>query len=519
MPARAAEVADELLRRLAVVVGVVERDLAAGAAEAEARVGQHGVAAGGEGLADPGLVVLRPAEAVGGQDGRHPVAAAGVGRRVEVADDVAGLRPVGAGVHREVQGLDRVAGGGTGAGRGHGRGGDEAGDAGQGSETGSTHRGLHGERAGYLRVTTPHPGVGYAPPADLAADGARVAEFGHGRPPLERRHRPRTRDEPDHPRQRRRRADPHRRAAARRARPSSTATGAGPTPSSTPGEPRRERAGGARLLPRRRAGPRRRATAASSWSPTSPARSSAWSASRSTSAGARTRSLTCSTTPSRAASSSRRSCVRHVLPGVEKVPAVRDVDRRAGHRRSVRAVAARPHLAAVRRRWHEAPDTEPEFYVDERDAISYLYTSGTTSFPKGVVGSHIAIYLETLMVGGGDRHPRRRAHRLPDAAVPHRAAQRVRHAGGDDGRHAVPAARLRRATRCSTSIETRAHRPDVRAADDVSRAGRARRHRRPRPVVAAEGRLRDGADARRVAARVPRRRSAATSTSRSGRPR
>jgi len=39
---------------------------------------------------------------------------------------------------------------------------------------------------------------------------------------------------------------------------------------------------------------------------------------------------------------------------------------------------------------------EPEREVDDRDALSYLYTSGTTSFPKGVVGSHLAIYLESM---------------------------------------------------------------------------------------------------------------------------
>ncbi len=39
---------------------------------------------------------------------------------------------------------------------------------------------------------------------------------------------------------------------------------------------------------------------------------------------------------------------------------------------------------------------EPECVVDDRDAISYLYTSGTTSFPKGVVGTHLAIYLESM---------------------------------------------------------------------------------------------------------------------------
>src|SRR6202035_4017525 len=39
---------------------------------------------------------------------------------------------------------------------------------------------------------------------------------------------------------------------------------------------------------------------------------------------------------------------------------------------------------------------EPEREVDDRDALSYLYTSGTTSFPKGVVGTHLAIYLESM---------------------------------------------------------------------------------------------------------------------------
>ena len=42
------------------------------------------------------------------------------------------------------------------------------------------------------------------------------------------------------------------------------------------------------------------------------------------------------------------------------------------------------------------PDAEPECYVADRDPITYLYTSGTTSFPKGVVGNHTAIYLESL---------------------------------------------------------------------------------------------------------------------------
>jgi long-chain acyl-CoA synthetase len=42
-----------------------------------------------------------------------------------------------------------------------------------------------------------------------------------------------------------------------------------------------------------------------------------------------------------------------------------------------------------------ADDSEPRFLVEDRDPLSYLYTSGTTSFPKGVVGTHLGIYLES----------------------------------------------------------------------------------------------------------------------------
>lgn len=39
---------------------------------------------------------------------------------------------------------------------------------------------------------------------------------------------------------------------------------------------------------------------------------------------------------------------------------------------------------------------EPGGYVEDRDPITYLYTSGTTSFPKGVMASHLAVYLESM---------------------------------------------------------------------------------------------------------------------------
>ena len=45
-----------------------------------------------------------------------------------------------------------------------------------------------------------------------------------------------------------------------------------------------------------------------------------------------------------------------------------------------------------------ASDAEPEIEIEDRAPLSYLYTSGTTSAPKGVVSSHLGVYLESIGV-------------------------------------------------------------------------------------------------------------------------
>ena len=143
-----------------------------------------------------------------------------------------------------------------------------------------------------------------------------------------------------------------------------------------------------------------RATASSSWPPTTHAPSSAWSACRSTWAGARTRWPTCS-----GHSRSRGIVIEaQLVPGcadaVGEGAGVADVFVAPGTRAGLRGRAGRARLVDLRRAGRD-DDAEPECFVDDRDPLSYLYTSGTTSFPKGVVGNHTAIYLESMSVRAG----------------------------------------------------------------------------------------------------------------------
>ncbi|HME66891.1 MAG TPA: AMP-binding protein, partial [Streptosporangiaceae bacterium] len=81
---------------------------------------------------------------------------------------------------------------------------------------------------------------------------------------------------------------------------------------------------------------------------------------------------------------------------IAKVPEVLDVIVAPGTQNSYEAEPADRAWTTLEALSSHDHAREPECFVDDRDALSYLYTSGTTSFPKGVVGSHVAIYLESI---------------------------------------------------------------------------------------------------------------------------
>ncbi len=149
--ALAGEHVDHLPTSLAVPVRVVERDLAVGLPEAQARVAQHGVPLAHEALADGGLVAvgLVAAEAVGAQDRGDLASRAGAVGQVEVCVDAAVLLVGRADLHVDGEGADAVAGGVVGSGCRRGRPGE--GQAG-GGEGGGRQRG--DECSGHAATTT-----------------------------------------------------------------------------------------------------------------------------------------------------------------------------------------------------------------------------------------------------------------------------------------------------------------------------------------------------------------------------
>ena len=81
--------------------------------------------------------------------------------------------------------------------------------------------------------------------------------------------------------------------------------------------------------------------------------------------------------------------VATLAPAVQKSPAVTDVIVAPGTGVEVAEGLLLDEVLAD-------SSAEPEVVVGDRDPITYLYTSGTTSAPKGVIGNHTAIYLESL---------------------------------------------------------------------------------------------------------------------------
>jgi len=83
------------------------------------------------------------------------------------------------------------------------------------------------------------------------------------------------------------------------------------------------------------------------------------------------------------------------LTGIEDGQALRDVIL-IGAPAAQPALPPRLRLSSYAALHQSMPDEVPRVLVEDRAPVSYLYTSGTTSAPKGVVGSQLAIYLESL---------------------------------------------------------------------------------------------------------------------------
>ncbi|WP_410624481.1 AMP-binding protein [Amycolatopsis sp. cmx-8-4] len=77
-----------------------------------------------------------------------------------------------------------------------------------------------------------------------------------------------------------------------------------------------------------------------------------------------------------------------IAPAVAQVPGVADVILAPGTGGDVTGLTVDDVLSD--------DTTSPEVVIEDRAPLSYLYTSGTTASPKGVVGTHLAIHLESM---------------------------------------------------------------------------------------------------------------------------
>jgi acyl-CoA synthetase (AMP-forming)/AMP-acid ligase II len=85
-----------------------------------------------------------------------------------------------------------------------------------------------------------------------------------------------------------------------------------------------------------------------------------------------------------------------MAPAVAQTPAVADIVVLPGTGGDRTASYVGRRVRTIDELTDGVADDEPLHLVADRDPITYLYTSGTTSFPKGVVGNHTAIYLESM---------------------------------------------------------------------------------------------------------------------------
>ncbi|MHA3701857.1 AMP-binding protein [Jatrophihabitans sp. YIM 134969] len=85
-----------------------------------------------------------------------------------------------------------------------------------------------------------------------------------------------------------------------------------------------------------------------------------------------------------------------VAPALAETPSVTDVVVAPGTGADWRSQVEGADWPTLAEYVADAPATSPERFVGDRDPLTYLYTSGTTAAPKGVVGNHTAIHLESL---------------------------------------------------------------------------------------------------------------------------